>query len=127
MRKRWGYGREGDDRDAEEEATVTEERTCKKKSKIKGEYMREIERYKQKKTTVSKDWSFRNRIYIIPGQTGIDPVHSGICQHILHQAIPWHMKCSLKHNIRLTENWFASTGLSSHIPGNSCQRWKSPL
>ena len=41
MRKRWGYGREGDDGDAEEEETVTEERTCKKKSKIKGEYMRD--------------------------------------------------------------------------------------
>lgn len=32
-----------------------------------------------------------------------------------------------KKRARLTENWFAKTGLSSHILGNNCQRWNSPL
>lgn len=29
--------------------------------------------------------------------------------------------------MKLTENWFAKTGFSSHILGNSCKRWNSPL
>lgn len=30
-------------------------------------------------------------------------------------------------NNKLTENWFARTGLSSHILGKNCQRRNSPL
>ena len=37
------------------------------------------------------------------------------------------MNISVKKKKKLTENWFAKTGLSSHNLGKSCQRKNSPL